>query len=140
MANVGFFDKTMVLLQKVLDLRALNQEVIASNVANAETPGYIPARLEFEDNLRQAVRSSNMPNIAAQASQPGHFSTSTSGIEAVEAKVIRHRENYTEIGDGNEVDKNQEMISLAENQLLYETAVQMLNKKFGMLKYIAQQN
>lgn len=139
MPNIGFFDKTMVLLQKVLDLRAQNQEVIASNVANADTPGYIPARLEFESNLRQAIKDSNMPSMPAQTSHPGHFPISSARIEAVEAKIIRRRQNFTNIGDGNEVDKNQEMISLAENQLLYETAAQILKKKFGMLKYIAQQ-
>jgi flagellar basal-body rod protein FlgB len=44
----------------------------------------------------------------------------------------------TGLGDKNSVDLDQEMIAQAENQILFETAAQMLNKKLGLLKYVIQ--
>lgn len=41
-------DPGMQLLTKVLDLRAQNQQIIASNIANAETPGYSPAKFHLK--------------------------------------------------------------------------------------------
>ena len=38
--------------------------------------------------------------------------------------------------DGNTVDRDQEMAQMAENKLMYDSTVQMMNKKLGMLKYV----
>jgi len=132
------FDKTTSLLQRVMDLRVQNQQVIAGNVANANTPGYTPVRLEFEKNLREAVNSSANA-FTGGATHPAHFAMGGGGeIEKVQATVIRARPS-TAIGDGNEVDINQEMVLLSENEILYEAASQMLTKKLGLVKYIAQE-
>ena len=50
------FDANMQLLSKVLDLRAENQKVIGSNIANADPPGYSPARFSFARVLSQVVK------------------------------------------------------------------------------------
>ena len=50
MPGIHQFDTTMRLLQKVLDLRSTNQEIIGANIANAETPGYAAQSFSFEDN------------------------------------------------------------------------------------------
>lgn len=140
MQKLGFIDKTMMLLHKVIELREQNHQIIASNIANADTPGYIPTRLEFEDRLREAV------NSAPQTSQPvsshsTHFQINTAmDLEEVQGQIIRDRSNFLSTGDGNEVDKNQEMVILAENQILYEAAAQLLTKKFGLIKYVTEQS
>jgi len=122
MPSMGIFDRTVGLLQKVLDLRIQNQQVIASNIANADTPGYAPAHLEFERDLEQAVNDSEKrPAVTHSA----HFPIGAGGMDAVQAKVMRTPDSLG-IGDG------------AENQILYEAATQMLNKKLGLLKYVAQ--
>ena len=46
--------------------------------------------------------------------------------------------NNNGLGDQNGVDLDQEMVAQAENQIFYEAATQMLNKKLGLLKYIIQ--
>jgi flagellar basal-body rod protein FlgB len=134
MPSMGIFDRTVGLLQKVLDLRIQNQQVIASNIANADTPGYAPAHLEFERDLEQAVNDSEKrPAVTHSA----HFPIGAGGMDAVQAKVMRTPDSLG-IGDGNGVSVDQEMVALAENQILYEAATQMLNKKLGLLKYVAQ--
>ena len=122
MSDIRIFDRTTVLLEKVLDLRARGQQMIASNLANAETPGFKPSRLSFDEDLQNAL----------QAERPG-----PQGIERSKARI----ENIhgTVERSSASVEPDQEMVDLAENQILYESAVQMLNKKFGMLKYVTQE-
>ena len=51
--------------------------------------------------------------------------------------TISINQDRTGIGDENSVRVDQEMMKLSENQILYEAAVAMLNKKLSMLKYAA---
>jgi len=119
-----FFDTSLQTLQKVIELRQKSQQVIASNIANADTPGYQPRRLQFEDSLRQVVAD----GIGQKTTRSGHMSTGDSP-SSLQGELIEE--------DGV-VNVDQEMIALSENQILYEAAVQMLNKKLGLLKYVAQ--
>ncbi len=50
--------------------------------------------------------------------------------------TLTTRRDTTGLGDENSVSTDQEMIRLSENQLLYEAAVTMLNKKLSLLKYV----
>ncbi|MEE4314749.1 MAG: flagellar basal body rod protein FlgB [Desulfofustis sp.] len=124
-------DSTMALLAKSLDLRSTNQQVIAANIANAETPGYAPARFEFEQALQEAVKKST---IALETTHTGHISPQAPSVADVHGRVIREPDS-TGIGDQNGVSVDDEMIALSKNQLMYETAAQLLKKKMTMLKY-----
>lgn len=115
MSTLKVFDRTIGLLEKVLDLRVKNQGIISSNIANAETPGYTPARLDFSASLKSALSSREDGRI----------------------KLVR-TENPVAVGDKNGVKLDEEMVAMAENQILYEAATQMINKKLGLLKYVAQ--
>jgi flagellar basal-body rod protein FlgB len=124
-------DGTMALLTKSLDLRSINQQVIAANIANAETPGYAPARFEFEHELQQAVQKTT---IALATTQPRHLSPGAPSVSEVHGRLTREPDT-TGIGDQNGVSVDDEMLALSENQLMYETAAQLLKKKMTMLKY-----
>ncbi len=132
----GFIDKTALLLHKTLDLRMRNQQIIASNVANAQTPGYLAKRLEFEDALRQAVDGKGQ-DVAV--THPRHISTHGGSLARVAGKVTEVS-GGSKIGDGNTVDVDQEMVLLAQNQLMYESSVQLLKKKLSIVKYVVQGN
>jgi flagellar basal-body rod protein FlgB len=134
MALPGIFDRTIGVLQKVLDLRVRNQQIISSNIANIDTPGYAPARLTFEEDLAQAL---NSPTPETGKNHPDHFPLGEGAIDQVEGRVVRIPAR-SGLGDGNGVDIDQEMIAQAENQILFEAATQMLNKKLGLLKYVIQ--
>ncbi|WP_028585471.1 flagellar basal body rod protein FlgB [Desulfogranum mediterraneum] len=124
-------DTTMQLLQKVLDLRAKNQQVISSNIANAETPGYAAKSLQFEDALKGAMADGNLKPVATH---PQHIPLAPSHLSQVEG-TLSETVDRTGIGDENSVSVDQEMVKLSENQILYEAAVTMLNKKMSLLKY-----
>ena len=131
MANIRIADRTMSVLQKSLDLRAQNQQVIAGNIANAETPGYSARKLKFEDSLRNAIST---PEMTGQKTNAKHFPIGSRGISTVQGTITKDVNN-SPFGDGNSVSIDDEMFALAENQLLYEAGSQILKKKFSMLKF-----
>jgi len=134
MPNITLFDNTVGLLKKVLDLRLQNQQVIAANIANAETPGFVPARLDFEKSLQAATGNAGMRPVRTNA---GHIPLRAGGGDDVQAEIIRTPEQSL-TGDGNGVNVEQEMIALSKNQILYEATTQMMKKKLGLLKYVVQ--
>lgn len=127
------FDNNMQLLGKVLDLRAEKAQVISSNIANAETPGYAAARYYFEEDLANAIGRSN--KITLSTSNETHIPLGPTNFNAVSGKVVFEKEQSV-IGDGNGVSVDQEMLALSENELLYETTAQLLKKKLTLLKYV----
>lgn len=131
MPGIQTFDTTMLLLQKVLDLRTRNQEIIGSNIANAETPGYAARSFTFEDQLAGALSENGLAPATTHAS---HFPLGLPALDQVTGRVSVHPDT-TGIGDKNSVSVDQEMIRLSENEIKYEAAVTMLNKKLAMLKY-----
>ncbi|WP_199261787.1 flagellar basal body rod protein FlgB [Desulfobulbus oligotrophicus] len=133
MSSIHQLDRTMQLLHKVLDLRTKNQEIISSNIANAETPGYAAQSFTFEEALRGAVTDTGMRSVTTHA---GHIPVAPDSLEHVHGTVTISRDT-TGIGDNNTISVDQEMVKLSENEILYETAVTMLNKKIALLKYAA---
>ncbi len=129
------FDSNIHLLQKVLDLRSTNQSIIATNIANAETPGYSRKVFEFEEELQQAI--TNKPG-ALTTTHSKHISFSPTDVNSVTGQV-RTIEDKTGLGDENSVSVDMEMIALSENELLYETAAQLLKKKIALLSYIVRE-
>lgn len=134
MPTDGIFDRTVGVLGKVLDLRSHSQQIISSNLANIDTPGYTPNRLRFEEDLQQALDNKSS---AAPLRHAKHFDITSGSLEQVNGRVER-LDNNNGLGDNNGVDLDQEMVAQAENQILYEAATQMLNKKLGLLKYVIQ--
>jgi flagellar basal-body rod protein FlgB len=131
MSGIQQFDTTMKLLQKVLDLRSKNQEIIGSNIANAETPGYSAQSFSFEDQLNSALSENRLRPVATN---PHHIPLVPSSLDQVTGTISIDKSN-SGIGDENSVSVDQEMVKLAENEILYEAAITMLNKKMSMLKY-----
>ncbi|MFL5814633.1 MAG: flagellar basal body rod protein FlgB [Bdellovibrionia bacterium] len=124
------FDPTIGALNTSLNLRLMQQNVISSNIANADTPGYKSKAMEFEGALRDALNVGN--NLQTQTSDPKHISHKTT--DPVDPEVYDDP-NGVESLDGNTVDRSAEMAKLAENQLLYDASAEMLKRKLGMLKY-----
>ncbi len=134
MPSNSLFDSNIVLLKKVLDLRSEKQRVIASNIANAETPGYAATRFEFEDDLREAMKTNRGDLLTTHQH---HIPAGTTNITDVQGRTTQIEDN-TGIGDENGVSVDQEMVALSENELLYEAAAQLLKKKMALIKYVVQ--
>lgn len=125
-------DKTMQALQAAMKFRQLKQEVHAANIANAETPNYKAQKLDFEEALARALDTDGQMNMATSNSK--HFNVGNGGFDNLEPEIYDDPNGVVN-PNGNTVDRDKELAEMAENKLLYDASVQLINKKFGLLKY-----
>src|SRR2546423_1659077 len=124
------FDPVIGALNTSLNLRLANQNVISSNIANADTPGYKSKTMEFESAFRDALGAGG--DLPMQARDPKHMIHQTT--DPVDPEIYDDP-NGVESLDGNTVDRAGEMAKLAENQIMYDASTEVLKRKLGMLKY-----
>jgi flagellar basal-body rod protein FlgB len=132
----GIFGNNIELLGKNIDLRAKNHNRISANLANAETPNYVPTTLSFEGELRDALKTQkDTRGTARVATNPRHIALKgqASSVEAVQGTAVQTPAGS--IGkDGNAVELEQEMSKLAANQIMYNASIQLISQKFSGLK------
>lgn len=131
----SLFDKTTNALQTSLNMRQIRHNLTASNIANAETPGYHAKKLDFEDALSRALDLDGMRGMST--AHPEHFPTGGSNAK-VRPDIYDNPEGAVN-NDGNSVDLEKEMSALSENAIMYKAALQLINKKMAALKYAASE-
>lgn len=116
---------TSRLLVTGMKLAQENHRIIANNIANADTPGYNPVRMDFQRSLRDAIEGRG--RIALRRTRPEHLDASRSNLS--QANLVRTAKN-----DYNKVDIEEEIANLAENRERYTTYGSILVKQFSMVK------
>lgn len=129
----GLFSQADNLQMQVLQHRLNRSHTISANIANAETPGYRALGYEFEEQLQALNSSDNAESL--KVSHPRHFKHRFANANGTVQPEVYIRPTETVPNDGNTVDIDTEMATMAENQILYRSAVELLNRKVGMLKY-----
>ncbi len=129
-------DKTYQALATALNFREMRQEVLSSNVANANTPGYKSLRLDFEDALARALDVDGSRSM--KGSESRHYNVGGGGFGSLQPEIYEDP-NGVVSENGNTVDVEAEMAKMAENKLMFDTTVQLLNKKIGLMKYAINQ-
>ena len=118
-------DTTTAALEKALQGQAMRQRAVANNIANVDTPGYRPQRVEFEAQLQAALsREWDSETAATRSVDAVTAEESTPTVAALRR-------------DGNAVDIEHEMVALAESGLQHQVLVRLLSKKMQMLKSVA---
>jgi flagellar basal-body rod protein FlgB len=108
------------LLTKFLDVQSRRAEVVASNLANADTPGYIAKELDFTDYMRDAAQEAMNP------------SASNKSFIAM-PRIVDQTPGTIGI-DGNTVDAGREMSTLAESGMQYLAGTQLLQSRLRTLR------
>lgn len=121
------FDRTMHGLNKAMDLSWRRNQVVASNIANAETPKFRASDLEFGKELEQAFGSRRDDVLMRTNSK--HLELSNESA----AKVTIDYSGVTK-ADGNNVDLDQQMARLADNSGAYAMDAQLVRHKISLLK------
>ena len=130
---MSFDDKTIDALATSLNFRQMRQEIISSNIANSETPGYKAKRIQFEEALARALDVDGQNGM--KTNQKEHFNFGGGEISSVSPEI--YEDPNGEVSEnGNTVDRDKEMALMAENKILYDAAIQLLNKKLSLKKYI----
>lgn len=111
------------------------QKVLAQNLANANTPGYISKDLKkvsFQSHLSNS-NSSGGTGLAMQVDEPGHIQ----GLGGAPTRFEIRKESAVFLQatpDGNSVDLEAELAKMAETQMEYTMATNLYRKHVGMLK------
>ncbi|HAK87678.1 MAG TPA: flagellar basal body rod protein FlgB [Nitrospiraceae bacterium] len=106
-------DNTIKTLEGMLDVATFRQKLLASNIANADTPGYKAKDISFQKELLKAIEGTGSKEKSYEIYEP--LSTMTNR-------------------DGNTVNLDIEMAKVAENTLTYTTAIQLMTMKVRMMK------
>ncbi len=132
MDNSLLFDQTLTTAARALNLRARRHELIISNLANADTPGYKAFHLEMDKAI--AAQTRTHPTVSLAKTHPNHIPVGTARQDNLQQHIVQTDDPNTMRGDGNTVNMEREMASLAENQLMYKASAQIVAKKFQSLK------
>ena len=121
------FDRQIQFHQAALNLQAHRQQLIASNIANADTPNYKARDVDFRAALQGALKASGSA-VPLATTQPGHIQ----GARAPSLEGLTgYRRELQSAVDGNTVNMDVERAAFAENALHYEASVTFIN---GMLR------
>ncbi len=112
-------DKSVSLLEKMLDVSATKHKVIANNIANINTPGYKKMEVSFAEQLEKVIKD-----------------TSANKFDVFQPKIVVSKEaaNGAVRNDGNNVDMDKEVSALMKNTLSYNVYTQLLAKKMELVK------
>jgi len=135
MESQRIFSQTVSILEKALDLRSKKHNVIASNIANMDTPDYKAFDLVIEKELQKVTGQKN--SISLNKTNKVHMESQRSKAGGVSV-VIDDTQGLSLRGDGNTVDIDKQMGNMAENTLMYKAAAQMIQRKFQGLKSVIQ--
>lgn len=134
------FDTTIAKLQSALDVRLERQNILNGNIANIDTPGYLPRELDFDKALAAAERTerhSDSP-VSISSAREGHLPVESPRTLGSTSSEFVHVATELQGGlDGNGVDLDKTMVELARNSLLYGAAAKAVGKKLALLRYVA---
>lgn len=125
------------LMQKALSLRAYRQELLASNIANADTPYYKARDLDFRAALDNAVqgRKTSLGGLELARTANAHMAGDNSGLLGGD---VKYRSEYQSAVDGNTVNMDIERSAFAENAVQLEALLTFTQHKFRGLTQAIQ--
>jgi flagellar basal-body rod protein FlgB len=112
---MSLFDNTQLGLERAIEGAGMRQQILANNMANAETPGFRRSDVDFHTALAQAMQTGD-----------------SSAIESVQ--FTPQQEQTTMRADGNGVDIDVESADMAKNALDYQALVSVAQARDGILK------
>lgn len=121
---VNKLDDAVRFHQTALSLRAARQELLASNIANADTPGYKARDVNFASALQNALAGTSAQLPVVQTS-PMHLE-GNAGSSMLGAPVL-YRRPVQPSADGNTVDMDVERAQFTDNALRYEASVKFVS-------------
>ena len=113
--DVGLIDGTQLVLEQAMAGASARQQVLANNIANADTPNFHRSDLDFRSQLLAAVQADSKEQLDAIQFTP--VTDTTSPVQA----------------NGNNVNLDGEMATMSQNALDYETLVEVANSRLKML-------
>lgn len=124
------FDQALGIHEKALGFRAQRAEVLANNIANADTPNYKARDLDFASVLAEQSAKSQRGQIGLNRTDGRHIAAE--GVSMGDA-ALSYRTPFQPSIDQNTVDVQVEQSNYAENAVQFQASFTLLNSKFKTL-------
>lgn len=116
--------------ETALKMRGYRQEILGSNIANADTPNYKARDIDFKAAFNAARDSNALPTL--QATNARHLQPSNT-VDLF-APSLKYRNEQQPSIDGNTVDMNTEMKEFTDNAIRYQAAVTFMTRRIESMK------
>ncbi len=123
----GGIDEQIHFKQTALNLRAFRQELLASNIANADTPNFKARDFEFKSALAGALGKTQAGTLALTRTSPAHLAAAASNSYGVN---VQYRTEFQPSVDGNTVNMDVERAAFAENAIQMEALMAHVSSEF----------
>ena len=124
---------------EALKLRSQRTEVLATNLANADTPGFRARDIDFKSALAAAGGSPD-GGVRLTTTNPGHMDPAATGGAIDGNPNLKYRQPLAPALDGNTVDVQMEQAAFAENAIRYQSTLTLIGAKFrGLMTAITGQ-
>ncbi len=123
-------DKAFGVLPAAVNLQARRTELLASNLANSDTPNYKSRDFDFRNTLAEAQGQGNTMELAR--TQANHLTLK--GRDTVEEPDLLYRIPSQPSLDGNTVDPQFERAAFAENAIQYQSSLEFLTRRVSSIR------
>lgn len=131
-------DAALRFQQEALNLRAQRQEILAGNIANADTPGFQARDIDFASEMRKVLARGRVEGggLALTTTAVGHIPAQNHSPPALD---LLYRVPDQPALDGNTVDMDRERTQFADNTLGYQTNLTVLSGQIKSMMSVLQQ-
>lgn len=138
---IGKLDDYLRFNEAALSLRSQRQQVLASNIANADTPNYKARDIDFASALQGVLARTTPPAGVLAATAPAHIGSAAPDANTLAGGTpLLYRNAAQGSVDGNTVDMDVERNQFADNAIRYEAGITLINSQIrGLLAAIQGQ-
>jgi flagellar basal-body rod protein FlgB len=127
-------DEALSFHQTALRVRGQRQELIAANIANADTPNYKARDIDFKSAMQSAVAGINQESLNASKTSAQHLDGAPSGASSSNGiGGALFRPVIQDSVDGNTVDMDVERNQFADNGIRYEASLTLINAQLKQM-------
>ena len=132
---IGKLDDYLRFNEAALSLRSQRQQILASNIANADTPNYKARDIDFASALQGVMARTAPPAGMLAATAQGHVKGAAQHAADVlpDGTQVQYRGVVQGAVDGNTVDMDVERNQFADNAIRYEAGITMINHQIRSL-------
>ncbi|MCL2704666.1 MAG: flagellar basal body rod protein FlgB [Spirochaetaceae bacterium] len=132
------YGRVVDILHRSMDVSMLRRNIIADNLANADTPNFKKSIINFESELKRAFQSQKKPALEVKMTNEKHIPS----YKPIDYRTVGPRRvlDYLTQTDanGNNVDIEEESVHMLKNQLNYQLLTQVLSHQFSQISMVAR--